>query len=243
MLPSSEACERNKEPILEVLRGAFAAKLQVLEIGSGTGQHARTYAVRSPRLTWWPIDVAAPHLASIDAYRRACDLANMRAPQTIDLMQADWQRQGDHEHLAAILCFNVIHISPWTVTENLMSGAARHLPAGGLLILYGPYKRDGVHTALSNAAFDASLRARNPDWGVRDLADVTARAQSHGSIRAKIVAMPANKLGLAFEQPSTHPRANERAREDETNDRYVAAGTEYGHRPSRASRIADAGVR
>jgi len=182
------------EPFLHTKSGA------VLEIGSGTGQHAMTYAARSPQLTWWPSDMTASHLASIAAWRAASGLANLRAPQRIDLMEADWQWPGDGARLAAILCCNVIHISPWRVTENLFAGAGRMLGAGGHLLLYGPYKRDGVHTAPSNEAFDASLRARNPEWGVRDLADVAALAQSHAMRLGKIVEMPANNLVLAFER-------------------------------------------
>ncbi|MDO8877086.1 MAG: DUF938 domain-containing protein [Pseudolabrys sp.] len=195
------AFHRNVEPIWQAIESFLAGKAgAVLEIGSGTGQHAVTYARRAPHLTWWPSDIMASHRASIEAYARASGLSNLRAPQSIDLMQEDWDWNGDGGTLAAILCFNVIHISPWTVAENLMSGAGRLLPAGGLLILYGPYKRDGVHTAPSNAAFDASLRACNPDWGVRDLAEMTALAQANGLKLANIIEMPANNLALALKR-------------------------------------------
>jgi SAM-dependent methyltransferase len=197
------AFHRNHEAIWSAIGSHLAAVSgAVLEIGSGTGQHAVTYAARALHLTWWPSDIAASHRDSIDAYRRASGLANLRAPQSIDLMQEDWQWRGDGEPLAAILCFNVIHISPWTVTENLMSGAGRHLPIGGLLILYGPYRLDGAHTAPSNAAFDASLRARNPDWGVRDLTEVTALAQGSGLRLVARTDMPANNLALVFARAS-----------------------------------------
>jgi len=195
------AFHRNAEPIWDAIGADLsAAHDAVLEIGSGTGQHAVTYAARTPQLTWWPSDIMASHRDSIEAYRRASALPNLRPPQSIDLMRADWDWRGDGGSLAVILCFNVIHISPWTVTENLMRGAARHLPAGGLLFLYGPYTRDGAHTAPSNAAFDASLRARNPEWGVRDVADVTALAHRNGMTLRKIIEMPANNLVLAFER-------------------------------------------
>lgn len=194
------AFHRNVEPIWNAIGADLnAAQGAVLEIGSGTGQHAMTYAARTPHLTWWPSDIVASHRDSIEAYRRASGLPNLRPPQSIDLMRPDWDCR-DGGPLAVILCFNVVHISPWTVTENLMRGAPRHLGAEGRLFLYGPYKRDGVHTAPSNEAFDASLRARNPEWGVRDVADVTALAHAGGMTLRKIIEMPANNLVLAFER-------------------------------------------
>jgi SAM-dependent methyltransferase len=196
------AFQRNHEPIWQAIGGLLADKTgSVLEIGSGTGQHAVSYAQRAPQLVWWPSDISASHLASIAAWREAAGLTNLRAPQSIDLMDANWTWQGNSDgKLAAILCFNVIHISPWRVAQNLFGGAERLLADGGLLILYGPYKRDGVHTAPSNAAFDTSLRARNPGWGVRDLADVTALARNHALAPAGIIEMPANNLVVIFEK-------------------------------------------
>jgi SAM-dependent methyltransferase len=194
------AFHRNHEPIWRAIEGFLIGKTgSVLEIGSGTGQHAVTYAARAPNLIWWPSDIMPSHRDSIEAYRCASGLANLRVPQSIDLMQADWDWSGDRA-LTAILCFNVIHISPWTVTQNLFAGAGRLLADGGLLILYGPYKRDGAHTAPNNAAFDDSLRARNPEWGVRDLADVTALAQNHALAPAGIIEMPANNLVVIFKK-------------------------------------------
>lgn len=192
--------QRNHEPIWQAIEPLIAGKAgAVLEIGSGTGQHAVTYAARTPDLTWWPSDISPAHLASIAAWRDASGLANLRPPQSINLMTPDWTWSSDaDEALTAILCFNVIHISPWQVAENLFAGAGRLLADDGHLILYGPFKRDGVHTAPSNAEFDASLRARNPDWGVRDLADVKALALANGLKLAKLVEMPANNLVLAF---------------------------------------------
>lgn len=193
------AFQRNHEPIWQAIGPLLSdASGSVLEIGSGTGQHAVTYARRTPNLTWWPSDISPSHRASIDAWRKDAALPNLRAPQSIDLMTPDWIWQGDGNALTAILCFNVIHIAPWPVAQNLFAGAGRLLRGGGHLLLYGPYKRDGVHTAPSNEAFDVSLRARNPEWGVRDLADVTALAQDNGLTLAQIVDMPANNLVLAF---------------------------------------------
>ncbi len=194
------AFHRNCEPIWQAIESFLIEKTgSVLEIGSGTGQHAVTYARRTPDLTWWPSDISPAHRASIDAWRHTAALPNLRAPQSIDLMTPDWTWRGNSsDALTALLCFNVLHIAPWCVAENLFAGAGRILSDGGHLLLYGPYKRDGAHTAPSNAEFDTSLRARNPEWGVRDLADVAALAQANGLTLAKIVDMPANNLVLAF---------------------------------------------
>jgi SAM-dependent methyltransferase len=195
------AYHRNHAAIWSAISGFLDEKSgSVLELGSGTGQHAVDFAQRSPHLVWWPSDVIPSHLASIAAYQRVAALPNLRAPQRIDLMDPAWTWQGDAgtERLAAILCINVLHISPWRVAENLMAGAGRLLCNGGFLFLYGPYKRGGQHTAPSNADFDASLRARNPDWGVRGIEEVTALANGHELSLAGIVEMPANNLVLTF---------------------------------------------
>ena len=195
------AFHRNCEPIWQAIESLLIGKTgAVLEIGSGTGQHAVTYAARTPALIWWPSDISPVHRASIDAWRHGAALSNLRAPQSIDLMTADlnWHGNAEGERLTAILCFNVLHIAPWRVAENLFAGAGRLLSDGGHLLLYGPYMRDGIHTAPSNAAFDTSLRARNPEWGVRDLADISALAKTNGLKLARIVDMPANNLVLAF---------------------------------------------
>lgn len=197
------AFHRNHEPIWSAISGFLDGKTgPVLELGSGTGQHAVEFARRSPRLTWWPSDIIASHLNSIAAWQREAALPNLRTPQSIDLMDPAWTWYGEAgaDRLTAILCINVLHISPWRTAENLMAGARRTLRDGGYLFLYGPYKRGGEHTAPSNLAFDESLRARNPDWGVRDVDDVTALARSNGLTLAKIVPMPANNLVLVFER-------------------------------------------
>lgn len=201
------AFHRNHDAIWRVLAEFLDGKSgaitgHALELGSGTGQHAMAFAQQTPKLTWWPSDIYESHLASIEAYRRAAGLANLRPPQRIDLMDDSWRWHGDDDSdkLAAMVCINVIHIAPWRVAQNLIAGAGRFLDSGGHLLLYGPYKRDGQHTAPSNQAFDASLRARNPDWGVRDLEAVTALAQENGLTSVKIADMPANNLVLAFER-------------------------------------------
>ena len=196
------AFHRNHEAIWSAIAEFLSAESgDILEIGSGTGQHAVAFARRTPRFTWWPSDILPSHLASIAAWRQQAQLANLRPPQRIDLTDPDWTWQGDEKSsqpLAAILCANVLHISPWRVSENLFSGAGRMLRDGGRLFIYGPFMRDGKHTAPSNAAFDATLRAENPEWGVRDVGDLCALAEDAGLSPAEISEMPANNLTLAF---------------------------------------------
>jgi SAM-dependent methyltransferase len=194
------AFHRNHEAIWAAMADFLAAaKGHVLEVGSGTGQHVTEYASRAPHLVWWPSDYNDKHLASIEAWRKFARLENLRAPQRIDLADPNWTWQGEPGgKLAAILCFNVLHISPWTVSQNLIAGAGRHLRDGGRLFVYGPFKRDGAHSAPSNAEFDAGLRASNPEWGVRDVADLDALAKAAGLSAAEATAMPANNLVLAF---------------------------------------------
>jgi SAM-dependent methyltransferase len=194
------AFKRNHEPIWQAISQYLNTTTgDVLEVGSGTGQHVTEFARRAPQLTWWPSDIFDSHLASIAAWRKLAQLENLRAPQRIDLADPDWTWQhGGGGELTAILCINVLHISPWEVSQDLVAGAGRLLREGGRLFIYGPFTRDGVHTAPSNAAFDASLRTANPDWGVRDVRDLDALAQAAGLSPAEITAMPANNLVLAF---------------------------------------------
>ena len=193
---------RNHDPIWSAIAQFLSKQTgDVLELGSGTGQHIATFARRAPQLTWWPSDIYSSHLESIAAWRRHEDVPNLRAPQRIDLGSANWNWQADRSvgrPLAAILCFNVLHISPWLVSENLLSGAGRLLRPDGRLFIYGPFMRDGSHTAPSNAAFDASLRAENPAWGVRDIAQLRSLGDKAGLVLADIAPMPANNLVLAF---------------------------------------------
>jgi hypothetical protein len=192
------AFHRNHEAIWQALAPSLAAaRGAVLELGSGTGQHAVTYAARTRALTWYPSDLQESHLASIDAWRTHTGLANVAPPQRIDLTDAGWSWTPGGP-LPAILCINVLHISPWSVSQNLIGGAGRLLDRDGRLFVYGPFKRDGAHTAPSNAEFDQSLRARNPDWGVRDTRDLAALAAANGLTLADIVAMPANNFVLVF---------------------------------------------
>jgi SAM-dependent methyltransferase len=185
---------RNREPILEVLKRILPSHGLVLEIASGTGEHAAFFAGELPLLTWQPTDPDERALASIVAHRAAASSANLLPPLQLDVHAEHWPI----ERTDAVICCNMIHIAPWSACESLIAGAARVLPPGGILYLYGPYKIDGRHTAPSNEAFDADLRARNPRWGIRDLADVAALAQRHGFGVAETVAMPANNLSVIF---------------------------------------------
>lgn len=190
----SPAVARNRDPILAVLRRHLPAQGTVLEIAAGTGEHAAYFAPQFPHLAWQPTDLDPDALASIEAHRAATDAPNLCAPIELDVTATAWPlTRAD-----AVISINMIHISPWTAAQGLMTGAARLLPAGGVLYLYGPFKENGVHTAPSNAAFDQSLRARDPAWGVRDVGDVRALADSHGFDFIERVAMPANNLSLVF---------------------------------------------
>jgi SAM-dependent methyltransferase len=188
------AVARNRDPILAVLRRVLPARGVVLEIASGTGEHAVHFAAALPGLIWQPTDCDLEALRSIAAWRETARLPNLLAPLELDVTSPVWLvRRAD-----AVVCINMIHISPWRAAEGLMAGAARVLAPGGVLFLYGPYKERGVHTAPSNEAFDASLRARNPEWGVRDLDDVKALAEREGLDLAERVVMPANNLSVVF---------------------------------------------
>jgi len=194
------AFHRNHEPIWSAVIPYLGTQSgDVLELGSGTGQHATEFARRTPALSWWPSDINPAHLASIAAWRAHAGLPNLRAPQRIDLNDFNWTWVGDGaDRLSAMLCINVLHIAPWTVSQNLFAGAGRLLRAGGHLFIYGPFKRDGVHTAPSNQRFDESLRAENPHWGVRDIRDLEAIAHAAGLTLTDAIPMPANNLVLAF---------------------------------------------
>jgi SAM-dependent methyltransferase len=189
------ATARNRAPIAAVLAGWLPARGRVLELASGTGEHALHFAARFPGLVWQPSDPDAPHRASIAAHRRAAGTPNLRAPLDIDVTATDWPLDGP---LDAIVCCNMIHIAPWVAAQGLFAGAGRYLEPGGGLFLYGPFKRGGVHTAPSNEAFDASLRANDPAWGLRDLEAVTILAEAAGLAPPLVEAMPANNLSLWF---------------------------------------------
>jgi SAM-dependent methyltransferase len=166
----------------------------VLEIASGTGEHAVHFASALPHLTWLPTDCDERALKSIAAHRAASGLTNLLAPLALDASAPNWPvKQAD-----AIVAINMIHISPWRATQGLMAEAGRILPLGGALYLYGAYKESGAHIAPSNAVFDQDLRRRNPEWGVRDLEEVAKLAQNHGLELVERIAMPANNLSIVF---------------------------------------------
>ncbi|WP_016854750.1 DUF938 domain-containing protein [Halomonas smyrnensis] len=189
----SPAAARNRQPILEVLAEALPGPARVLELASGSGEHACHFAAARPDWDWQPSDPTPEARASIAAWREAVALPNLRAPLALDAT-ADWP-EGRFE---AIVAINLIHISPWAVTEALMARAGERLEAGGMLLLYGPYLRADHPTASSNLAFDADLRERDPRWGIRDLADVSAEAERHALGLERLVEMPANNLCLVF---------------------------------------------
>jgi len=191
---SAPAAERNAAPILDVLKTALPAHGTVLEIASGTGQHAAHFAAALPHLVWQPSDADPRARASIAAWGAHTGLANLLAPLDLDVLREPWPIAAAD----AIVCINMIHISPWEATVALMQGAGARLPAGGVLVTYGPYRRGGAHTAPSNEAFDADLRARNPAWGVRDMEAVEKLAEAAGLICETRVAMPANNFSLVF---------------------------------------------
>ena len=185
---------RNREPILAVLKRLLPARALVLELASGSGEHAAFFAKALPGVSWLPSDIDAKALASIAAFRAEAALANLLAPVRLDATSEPWPVK----RVNAIICCNMIHISPWAACEGLIAGAGRTLQAGGFLFLYGPFKIDGHHTARSNQEFDAWLRGQNPEWGIRDIGDVRALAAQHGLTLAETVPMPANNLSVVF---------------------------------------------
>ncbi|HZF95399.1 MAG TPA: DUF938 domain-containing protein [Allosphingosinicella sp.] len=187
------ATARNREPLAAVLRDVLPEQGTVLEIASGTGEHAAYFARLFPDLTWQPSDYEPGALNSIEAWVGDGDAPNLRAPVVLDAA-GTWPVEAAD----ALLCVNMVHISPWAATAGLMRGAARVLPAGGPLILYGPFRRAGVETAASNEAFDESLKARDAAWGLRALEDVTAEAEANGLKLERVVEMPANNLTVVY---------------------------------------------
>lgn len=192
---ASPAAARNREPILEVLRAHMPARGRVLEIAAGSGEHAAAFAAALPGLEWTPSDPSAEARASIAAWADAANLPNLRDPLALDVLdEATWP-QGP---FGAVICINMIHISPWAATEGLMRLSGRVLPVGGLLATYGPYREAEVPLTPSNAAFHESLKARDPAWGLRDRDDVAAAAKAEGLALTLRVEMPANNLMLLF---------------------------------------------
>lgn len=191
---SAPAAARNRESILHVLRDTLSRPALVLEIASGTGEHAVWFSSALPELTWQPTDLDPEALSSVAAWRDKAGPPNLLPPLLLDASADTWPIALSD----AVVAINMVHIAPWSATKGLIAGAARVLTQGGLLFLYGPFREGGVHTSAGNAAFDADLRARDPAWGIRDLDDITVLAGQHGFTEPERIAMPANNLSVVF---------------------------------------------
>ena len=191
---------RNRDPILDVLQRTLPAAGTVLEVGSGSGEHAVWFARHLPQLGWQPSDCNPELIESIAAWRARAGLDNLNEPLNLDTTHDDWSTNSALARLAtvAVLAINLTHITPWSACEGLMRGAAHLLGTGGMLYLYGAFRIGGIHTSPSNQAFDQMLQAHNPDWGVRDLHEVAAVAEVHGFDHVETIAMPSNNLSVIF---------------------------------------------
>jgi Protein of unknown function (DUF938) len=199
-LPFSPAADRNKAPILQALRRLLPPSARVLEIASGTGQHAQHFASACSGWLWQPTDAAdAAALHAIDT--RCRGLANVLPARRLDVLRQPWP--VEHAAYSAVYCANLLHIAPWPTCAALMTGAAAHSSRGGLVLIYGPFRVDGVATAPSNEAFDADLKARDGDWGLRRLPDVEREAAARGLVLRDVIDMPANNLLVSFTLPAS----------------------------------------
>lgn len=194
----SPSAESNKQLILEVLQGVLQERGEALEIASGTGQHVAWFAKHMPGWKWQPTDLHRGALYSVQAYVDQDDLDNVYAPMVLDVQSQSWLDGAQTVDL--VVCINMLHIAPWATCAALMRGCARHLAPGGKLVTYGPYFEDGVPTAASNLAFDASLREHDPSYGIRRREDVEQAAQNAGLRLKARHAMAANNLLLVFER-------------------------------------------
>lgn len=192
---TAPSAARNRAPLTETLRTLIPAPGLVLEVASGSGEHALWFAEAFPATTWQPTDPDPEARASIAAWRATATLPNLLPPLQLD---AAAPHTWPVARADAVLSINMIHIAPWSAAEGLVEGAARILPHGAPLILYGPFREHGSHTGPGNETFDADLRARNPEWGIRDLDDITSLAARHGLHLARRIAMPANNLTLVL---------------------------------------------
>ena len=197
----ASATQRNRQPILEVLLTVLPPQGNILEIASGTGEHGIFFADHLNPRRWIPSEPNPMLRASISAWQNKFPAENLHPPLDIDASQDKWAIEDQEIIINALVNINMIHISPWNACLGLIAGASRILPSGGILYLYGPFKRNGKHTASSNQAFDRSLKASNPEWGVRDLAEVSAVAENHGLKLTEIIAMPANNFSVIWCKP------------------------------------------
>jgi len=194
------ATERNRQPILEVLTRVLPTEGNILEIASGTGEHAVFLASHLPSCRWIPSDLNPLSRESITAWKNSNAVTNLDEPMNIDVTQSSWIAEAKKKEIDAIVNINMIHISPWQACLGLMAGASQILSTCGILYLYGPYKRNGKHTAPSNASFDQSLRDRNYEWGVRDLEAVIEVATAENFKLQEVIEMPANNLSVIWQK-------------------------------------------
>ena len=190
------ATQRNREPILAVLNNVIINSSNILEIASGTGEHAVFFAANFPSCQWIPSDLNPIARKSIIAWKTQNKVDNLALPLTIDVSEDNWHEQVSERNIDAVVNINMIHISPWSACLGLIKGAGKILPSGGTLYLYGPYKRNGEHTARSNADFDLHLSDRNPEWGIRDLEAVIDVARAANLQLQQVIEMPANNLSV-----------------------------------------------
>jgi SAM-dependent methyltransferase len=190
----SAPAERNTGPILDVLAGVLPAQGKVLEIASGTGQHVVAFARAFPHLRWQPSDLDPDLRTSVELRVSEAALENIASPVDLDVMRLPWSVDAAD----AVVCINMIHVAPWPATQALFRGANRILGPGGVLVTYGPYMREGQHTAPSNEAFDEALKARDAEWGLRDIDVVSNVARVNGFTLEEVIAMPANNFSLVF---------------------------------------------
>jgi cyclopropane fatty-acyl-phospholipid synthase-like methyltransferase len=186
--------DRNKGPIVDVLRRVLPDVGIVLEIGSGTGQHITHFAREFPGVEWQPSDYDQVAVASIESYRRESRLPNVREPLLLEVRKRTW----GNGLLDAVVAIDLVHVTSWSVCEGLFDGARRHLKPSGVLVMYGPFKQEGGFQAPENATLDAALRAKNPDWGLRDLEAVAALGMARGLLVEQVVDMPANNVAVVF---------------------------------------------
>ena len=196
------ATQRNRDPILEVLRDALPPSGYVLELASGSGEHIVHFAECLPELKWQPSDADLEALASIEAWRQLSKLSNILPPTALDVTAEEWDLPNVASDLVGVLAINLIHIAPWDACEGLIQGSATNVTQGGCLYFYGPFKRNGRHTAASNQSFDEMLRRHDPEWGVRDLDTVIEHATHFGLALDRIVEMPSNNLSVVLRRPS-----------------------------------------
>ena len=197
LLRTSASAERNAKPILEILKTILPKNSSVLEIGSGTGQHGAMFAQSLTSVKWIPSDYDVSNLNSIKAWNRTNVATSPCSPRLINAAELDWNISAT-DNIFAIVAINVIHISSWSVTKGILSGAQKFLPSQGILYFYGPFKQTGIVTAQGNEVFDNQLRTQNTTWGLRNLNDIETLAENHDLKLEQTIQMPANNLSVIF---------------------------------------------